>query len=247
MSSVDHVVRVMSARPFAHQVGPSVAVVTQCLFPSNGAVTVYVTGGQRECIVSDEGETARVVRAHGVHVPNETRWLTGFCRRYGLKEEHGKIYSPAIPLEHVESAIVLVANAASMAARYAIDEYRRETEESILEMIYAELVRMYGQPQVSRDVELAGESTRQYEFDFYVRPAQSVSIVADYVVPHAASINAKAAAHIDLSRVQNRPMQGLIYDSGSDWQSSDLSFLQSAAQLIPYQRLRDGFSIFTRH
>jgi hypothetical protein len=247
MSSVESVVRAIEAHPNVHQAGNSVAVVTDCLYPSNGAVTVYVTGGERECLVSDNGETARIVKAHGVHVPNEKRWLGGFCKRFGLKEEHGRIYSPPVPLQSVTGAIALVANAAAMAARYALDEYKEENEAGVLETIYAQLIVLYGKPHVFRDVDLAGSSTRTYSFDFHISVPRGPQIVADYVVPFSASINAKAAAHTDIGRLDRPPFGAIVYDAAADWQASELSFLQQAAQLVPYQKLKEGFLIFTQH
>jgi hypothetical protein len=70
-------------------------------------------------------------------------------------------------------------------------------------------------------------------------------IAIDYVTPHASSINAKAASHIDIGRIQTNELeQALVYDDAMRWQASDLGFLQTAAQLIPYTRLPDGLAIF---
>jgi hypothetical protein len=199
--------------------------------------------GDRECLVTDNGEALRNVLAHGIKVPDISRWLGAFCNRYGLHEQHGRILSPIISIEDVESAIMLVANAASMAAKHAVESYSVSKEEGLLERIFAILTEVYGRGSVRREVELPGRSSRTYKFDFLVNRRPRERIVADYVTPYAASINAKAAAHIDLSRLESGVEQRLIYDTGVNWQAADLAFLQTAAQLTPFDKLRSSLEL----
>ena len=52
-----------------------ILVPTPVLYPSNGNVVVYITGGLKSCVVSDRGDVLRTVRAHGVNIPNVNQWL----------------------------------------------------------------------------------------------------------------------------------------------------------------------------
>jgi hypothetical protein len=224
-----------------------VAVVTQCLFPSNGCVTVFVSGGRSQCVVSDRGETARVVESHGIHVPHISRWLDRFCKRTGLQVRGTHIVSPEVSISDVASMIILVANTAASAARYAVENYAPKIEVDLIEKVSEKLVSAFGKSHVAREVELSGASNRVYRFDFVVQGGEQPILVVDHVSPHANSINAKAAAHIDLGRKRNgQPMpsaqQAIVYDSDLNWQAPDLAFLQTAAQLVPYARMTDALT-----
>jgi hypothetical protein len=185
------------------------------MYPSNSAVTVFVMGGDRECVVSDNGETARMVRSHGVSIPESGKWLSSFCRRAGLIVVKDQIQSPPVPTGALSNAIMLVANTAAVAARHAIDQYGSE-KVSLKDKIHQTLSSIYSSAMVALAPAIAGESTRIYHPDFLVHTATPLGIIVDSVTPHANSINAKAAAHIDIGRLEKRPMQTIdAYVTGS--------------------------------
>jgi hypothetical protein len=237
MSSAEIVRGILNAEPTTHQVGSQVAVTTHCMYPSNSAVTVFVMGGDRECVVSDNGETARMVRSHGVTIPESGKWLNSFCKRAGLTLVKEQIQSPPVPISALSNAIMLVANTAATAARHAIDQYGSERV-SLKDKIHQTLSRIYSRNNISVGAPIVGESTRVYHPDFLVHTATPLGIIVDSVTPHANSINAKAAAHIDIGRLERRPLQTIVYDASLDWSSADLSFLKSTtAELVPYEKL----------
>ena len=225
-----------------------VAVETGCLFPSNGSVIVYVSGGSELCVVSDHGAAAQTVYAHGVQVPDVRRWLGPFCKDNGLRLEGTHITSPPVGISHLPTVISLVANTASIAARYAIDKYTSEIGVRLIERLQDSLISVFGQRNIARDVEMAGASNRTYRFDFQIGSNKNRRIFLDHVNPHPSSINAKAAAHIDLGRLEDNTIsQFLVYDKNAKWNSADLSFLQLAAQLLPVSRVGDVLQKSTRH
>lgn len=241
MKMVDRVAELISSSMSATDAGDSVAVNTQCLFPSNGVVTVHVYGGRETSMVSDQGATARVVESHGVIVPNINRWLSGFAIRAGLRVANNEIRSPQVAVSALPAAVMLVANAAATASRYAIENYAMRESPDLVEEIQDRLIHRFGRSQVQSDVELTGKSNRVYHFDFRVADHGGNYAVIDHVNPHSASINAKAAAHIDLTRREDkRIIQTLVYDSSLDWNSSDIIFLQSAAPTVPLEKMNDA-------
>ena len=220
-----------------------VAVATGCLFPSNGSVTVYVSGGEQTCVVSDKGATVQVVEAHGVSVPNVSRWLKPFCSRAGLELQGEHIVTPPIDINNVASAISILGNTASFAARYAIDKYSSEVAIKLKDELQRKINVTFGYQSVSSDVEISGASTRTYHFDFMVGNGDKI-ILFDHVNPHPSSINAKAAAHIDVGRkTDTKQSQYLVYDRSAKWSSADLTFLQSASQLLPVGAFEKAFTL----
>lgn len=238
MSFVESIRSRLSEQCRAEQVGSMVAVTTQCIFPSNGAVTVFVQGGERECVVSDYGETARVVRSHGVGVPESNKWLNSFCKKAGLEEKAGQIISPPVPFEFVANAIVLVANTAATAARHAVDEFGVE-KISFKELIYQVLRQVFNAERIVADAAIPGQSNRVYHPDYFIRTGSEMGVIVDAVTPNANSINAKAAAHFDIAQREQHPKQTIVFDSSLNWPAADLSFLKSTtADLVPYHKLR---------
>lgn len=97
------------------------AIATHCLYPSNQTVTVYVSGGKNEIMVSDGGGSADVMTHHGCNIPNMDKFLSRFCRPKGLKVKNGEIYTPLLPIDAFQAAVVMVANASAAAANYGVD------------------------------------------------------------------------------------------------------------------------------
>ncbi len=242
MSTAQAVRDILHAEPTTHQVGSQVAVTTHCMYPSNSAVTVFVMGGDRECVVSDNGETVRLVRSHGLSIPESGRWLNPFCKRAGLTLVRDHIQSPPVPMAALSNAIMLVANTAAIAARHAVDQFGIE-KISLKDRIHQILSRLYSAPSISVGAPIAGESTRIYHPDFLVHTGSPLGMIVDSVTPHANSINAKAAAHIDIGRLEKHPLQTIVYDASVEWAAADLSFLKSTtADLVPYEKLQQSLA-----
>jgi hypothetical protein len=242
LTDVDHIAALMQSSLRTARVGSEVAINTHCLYPSNGVVTVYVMSGPKSCTVSDRGATARVVEAHGVALENVNRWLTGVAKRSGLVvSSSNELRSPQVPLSALPVAVMQVANAAARAALEAVEDYSFSRARDLAVEIEEKLAFEFGRANVARNVELTGESNRIYHFDFQAAGAGGVRVIVDHVVPHASSINAKAVAHIDLSRKQDRRItQAMIYDPKLDWNSADIIFLRSAAPTVPIERMGDA-------
>ena len=209
------------------------AVTTHCLYPSNSAVTVYVSGGPSGAVVSDEGGAASVLAEHGRVVPDIDRYLKRFCHR-GLKTSGGKIFTPPVSAEQLTAAVMLVANASSEAAKWGVENLRVSRQRNLRKELYDALSRHFPKEQIDRQHRITGKSNRQYRFDNVVKLSDGRILVVDAVVPDPNSINAHAVAHLDLSRRgEERILQRMVYDEEADWQSSDLNLLQMAAKLVP--------------
>jgi hypothetical protein len=211
-------------------------VPTSTLYPSNGNVVVYVTGGKRSCVVSDRGDALRNARAHGVDIPNVDIWLRHILKNSYLHSGNGAITSGKIKLGEVLAGIALVARAASDAVRYAIENYKRP-EASVYDRTYDVLQRRFGAPNIPRQTNIAGASNRNYHFDF-AAPVGKRMLLIDTALPNPSSVNAKAVAHMDIGAVkENPPLHAIVYDKSAAWDASDINLLQSVAQLLPLATL----------
>jgi hypothetical protein len=177
--------------------GESISVPTQCLYPSNGTVTVFVTGGPNGCVVSDEGRAIQEIIAHGFEVPqNVEAYLRQFTQSQGLRITGSKIHTPPIPADALAAAISLVANASSLAAFWAIKTFRSRVRRDLREELRTLFGARFSRDRIKEEVHLPGESGRLYKFEFRVELG-SRSLIVDGVFPDATAINTRAIVQGD--------------------------------------------------
>jgi hypothetical protein len=177
--------------------GESISVPTQCLYPSNGTVTVFVTGGPNGCVVSDEGRAIQEIIAHGFEVPqNVEAYLRQFTQSQGLRITGSKIHTPPIPADALAAAISLVANASSLAAFWAIKTFRSRVRRDLREELRTLFGARFSRDRIKEEVHLPGESGRLYKFEFRVELG-SRSLIVDGVFPDATAINTRAIVRGD--------------------------------------------------
>ena len=216
-----------------------VAVPTQCLYPSNSTVTVYVRGGVRDAIVSDDGAAIDELTSHNRLVDKPDQYLRRFCRPVGLKWQRGKIFSESVSSEQLTSAILLVANASSTAARWGFDHIKFHRRRDLRQELQGILLLKFQKDRIETERRLTGKSSRAYRFDQVVRFDHERFLVIDAVMPDANSINAHAIAHMDLKGLDDKSfIQRIVYDDEEDWRSSDLSLLQMATTIVPFSNVK---------
>jgi hypothetical protein len=215
--------------------GGRIAVPTPCLYPSNGVVTVFVSGGARECVVSDRGGAIAEIAAHGLEIPNIEPYLRPFCVPRGLRISGTEIHTPPIPGDSLATAISLVATASSLAAFWAVRTFRHRVRRDLRRELRELLEARFSPGHVKEEIHLDGLSGRSYRFEFLVDIGGSRQLVLDSIFPEATAINTRTIAHFDLAQNKNPVfVQRLVYDQADDWAASDLNLLQMAAELVPF-------------
>ena len=218
-----------------------VSVPTLSLYPSNCVVTVFVSGGDRRAIVSDDGGALDEIRSHGVSIDDARRFLRQFCIPSGLRFNERAIFSPELPVEAVAASVLLVANASAMAAHHAVDNAKYKTRRDIRSAVTNILLSRFGETQVRKELDISGKSSKQHRFDSIVDLGNDRKLIVDTVVPEPASINAKIASHLDIRELHSSKLiQKIIYDDEESWLSADLRFLKMAADVVPFRSLNDN-------
>lgn len=251
MTCPDFVREALSQFAKCFDTGESIAVPTQCLYPSNGSVTVFITGGPRSCVVSDGGRSITEINAHGIEVRDPERYLRQFCAPRGLKLEGSRIHSPPITAEALPTAISLVASASGLAAHWGIYNLKSRVRRDLRKELRDLLGLRYAEDRIVENGKLEGSSGRPYKFEFVVEIGNEQQLVVDGVSPEPASINAHAIAHLDLARVDGpKRIQRLVYDDAEDWSAAEINLLSMAAQLVPISRFAqnvDALALMARH
>jgi len=215
--------------------GGRIAVPTQCLYPSNGVVTVFVTGGPHQCVVSDEGGAIEEINSHGLEIRNPEPYLRPFYLPRGLIVSGSKIHTGPIPADALATAISLVATTASVAAFFAVRTFKHKARRDLKRELREILEARFSPGHVKEEIHLNGLSGRSYRFEFMVEIGQNRSLVLDSIFPEATAINTRTIAHFDLAQAKN-PLfvQRIVYDQADDWTAADMNLLQMAAELVPF-------------
>lgn len=217
-----------------------VSIPTHCLYPSNTAVTVYVSGGPTGAQVSDEGRAVDELSTHNRFVQDPDRFLRRFCRPAGLSSEKGKIYSPIVPQGQLAAAVLHVANASAAAVHWGFENIKLRQRRDLRKALQDILDRSFPKDRIQADWKMSGHSTRAYHFDHIIRMANDHILLIDAVLPDANSINSHAIAHLDIHRLEDEHIkQQMVFDDEEDWKSADLNLLQTTATLVPLSNIED--------
>lgn len=233
MSEQATIERELSLFAKAHHEDGLWAVPTHCLYPSNGTVTAFLTGGPTNgFVVSDNGGAMRILTSRGIVLPDPDAMLMPFCRRRGLHPAKGAIVTRQVPVEALATAVIMVANASSAAAHWGLQKYKPRQHRDVKKALREVLRARYSSEHLRSHVSLIGDSTRRYTFD-HVVALDGRDLVLDAVVPDGNAVNAKTIAHLDLAR-RNDPklIQRIVYDEADEWRAADLNLMKSAAPIV---------------
>ena len=224
----------------------AVAVTTPCLYPSNAMVTVFVRGGPNGAIVSDDGRAIDELTVLNREISDVDRFLSRVCWRSGMNARNGKIYSPRIEWRQLPAAIAFVAQASATAVTIGLQRFKTRRNRDLHKELRNLLFQSFSEDRIQKDSRLTGHSTRSYSFDNIVQVSAHLLIV-DPVVNDPNSINARAIAHLDVSRKQDDSIiQHLVYDDTVEWKAADLNLLQTAATIVPFSNLEPVMREFAR-
>lgn len=233
---MDFVIEALAPYSIGSERDGTVAVPTQCLYPSLAAVTVYVQGGPNGAIVSDAGRAIDELTACNREIPDADRFLRRFCEKTGLKAEQGKIVSPKVSATQLAAAVAFVANASASAVAYGLDHLKSKPRRDVRAELLSVLRQTFPPKRITRQ-RFVGTSNRPYTFDYVIHGSGDRYFLVDPVKPDPNSINSRAIAHLDLKGAGELNLtQRLVYDEEDAWQAADLNLLRMAAPLIPLSR-----------
>ena len=220
-----------------HETADGVAVVTDCLYPSNGVVQVVVRGAGDKYVVSDDGGALRETSSAGADLDRSMSRFTRSVKMQGLELDHGVIRTPFVSLETVPVAIVLVANASKELADHVFETWRLPRARNFKQLVKSLLRSEFSGNRVQEDA-LLGSSNKLHSFDNVVHLPGGKVLVVDPVLRDPNSINSRVVANLDV-QAANHPgvIQRLIYDDEDHWRSDDLSILQvSKVPVVAYSK-----------
>lgn len=211
-----------------------VHVTTQCLYPSNTFVRIFVRGGDETFFVSDEGGAIRDVESAGAWLEKPDRLIAPIVSPFGLKSFNGIVASREISTSDLGIAIAIVANASKNVAEYLFSHLKVKPTRNFKEVLSAFLRTSYD--DAVREETFVGQSNKAHKFENVI-VLHGKKLVVDPVINDRSSINARLVANMDLKAAKHEGVeQRIIYDDRENWQPEDLNLLQVGARVVPYSK-----------
>lgn len=241
MTVIESIRTGLSEMSLVKQIGDEIRVVTQCLFPSNSAVSVVVRGGGEQFVVSDDGGALAEISSTGIQSRPTDRQVRAIVAQGGLMVKDGVIFAPPVPLDAVAGAILIVANAAKEMAGWGLDHLRFSIPRNFRADLATLLERRF-HDNLKPDQSILGASNKPHRFGHVIYLDQGRKILIDPVVNDASSINARVVANLDVKMLGDKKTKQLIvYDDSLKWTASDLNLLQVGAPIVPFSRADGEF------
>ena len=221
--------------PFTIENG--VRLNTHCLYPSNAMVQVAIMGQGSTYFVSDDGGAYKESERAGADLKNQDHKYKRILERQGLFMQHGVIFSPAIPIESVAAAILLVANASKEIADLIYQQFKFTRARDFKSLVRELLKEQFASSTVVEE-KITGTSNKPHSFENVVHFPDGTRLIVDAVLRDANSINSRLVANIDVRAANySNIRQRIVYDDTESWQSADLSLLDvSGVPVVPFTK-----------
>ena len=210
-------------------------VTTQCLYPSNGFVRVFVKISGSTAIVSDERAALNEAQSAGLNIDISDRGLRHVVAPYGARVSNGNVLA-TVPIEAVPITVIFVANASRSVAAWLYDHLKIRPQRDF-RFLLANMLQQKFTNILHQDIELAGVN-KKHKFANLISLPRGRRIIIDPVSPEPASINGRIVAHLDVQQLRDATLdQRLIYDDTDRWTADNLGLLSvGGATAVPFSR-----------
>jgi hypothetical protein len=230
----DQTLELLSRMVVAAPTDDGVRVSTHVLYPSNGAVSVVVRGGEKSFQVSDDGGGVAELGSSGLPTVLSDRMIRAQLRTKGLRVRDGVIMSPIVPIDAIPAAIMLVANASRAIADWGLSHLSFAPRRNFREDLTALLGRHF-HDNLKNDEAIVGKSNKPHRFGHVVYLHRDRKLLIDPVVNDASSINARLVANLDVRLMENPLIsQIIVFDDRLKWKASDLRLLELGAPTVAF-------------
>ncbi len=191
--------RLMSMRSDAERVRISVPVI----YPSGASSAVEVTVNGDKCFVSDMG-----IGYSEAFLSNASEFFDHQAKqaaaRFGIGYDGDSIFALWAPLDRMEAAIAMVANASVQAASLAILKAAEDRDVRRSDELYDRVRTIFKAADVQKSAELAGKETKWSAHNVVFLPAGRVAVF-EFVSPHGNSVSSKFMMFSDLAKSEHPP------------------------------------------
>lgn len=207
-------------------------VATTTVLPSGALATVTVRPSQSgEFSVSDERAGPNDLLALGYHdlTGHDRKRGSEIAERLGLVFSDGEFSVRRVSADQLTGAIIFVAEAAREWASTAAENAAKRLEVALSRRVEERLKSALPKAKISREVELAGGSTKRHRFDLVLELGRERKAVFEVVTPNANSLSAAHLKMFDLKDAHPEWPREAITERLEDWSSADMALLAGVA------------------
>lgn len=214
---------------YAKVYGNDVSIQTPISFPSGRLISVRLLGGPDNFTITDNGATMREAEMMGAD---------DICRREARKVaselqltfNDWEIFEARAPADRLVGLTSIVANAAALTLLRTSDKFAERFTQRRKEELSLRLARIFGEANVTRDVVIAGASTKAWDFDAKVKLPSKREGYFSRVSPAPVSIAFAYSKLDDVSRLENPPFLGAVLEG--KFAPDDQALLRRAARRV---------------
>jgi hypothetical protein len=229
----------MESLAFVDETDDGVRITTNCMYPSNGLVSVVLRGGRETFVVSDEGAGVGEAASGGVQLDNPDKQLRHLVSPQGLAMKGGIIFSDPVTLDRLPVAILAVANASQEVAHWLYQHMKIKRAYDFKKLLSSFLQNTFEQKLHHQEV-FIGASNTPRRFENVVFLENNRRLIVDPVINDPSSINARVMANLDIREAHYPNIeQRIIYDDAEEWSPADINVLNFGATVVGFSKARD--------
>jgi hypothetical protein len=189
-------------------------VTMPVMYPSGSAVVLEVSMNGKRCFVSDMGtafEESQMMGSNRYFKSEANR----IAERYGIKFDGQLMFVAEVPIENIQGALVVVANASGDAARAAANKQTERHEHDAKEMLYERLLSVYRTKDVAKDAEAIGQSNHRWKISVLVKDSVNTWMFEPVSGFYITAVGTAAKFH-DFAALESPPSRISVIKSRDD-------------------------------
>ena len=208
--------------------GSDVLIRTPVTFPSGRMIGVKLLGGPATFTITDDGSTMREAEMMGA-IDICRREARKVAAEYDLRFNDWELFEIDAPLDRLVGAAVIVANAAALTMIRTADRFSERFDLRRREALSVRLERIFGQKNVSQNVEVMGAAKR-WHFDAQVALSSGRPGLFSVVTPAPVSVIFAYSKMDDVSWLDRAPFLGAVLEG--KFSPDDKALLKRAARRV---------------
>lgn len=181
-------------------------VTTPVMYPSGGAVVVWIDRAAPHFFVSDYSFGARECEIMGADKRQFKRHAEPIAERAGLKLAGDGAFEVLVSEAQLEGAIKAIANASQEAAISFTNRVERRRLADVRVVLLNKLERIFGKLAVSKEIEFKGASATEWQIDARVKVGNEIALF-DTVTPWFPSVASTLAKFGDIRLLESPPVR----------------------------------------
>lgn len=187
-------------------------ITTPSMYPSGGAVVVWIDRAPPHFMVTDYGFGFRECAIMGA---NRTQFLnraSPIAEAAGVQMSPDGAFQAVVSEGQLEGAIKTIAGCSQeVAIKFAHRIFQRQRAD-VGTLVHEKLIRLFGEPCVSKDIEFRGASQSPWRIDVAVKLGDEFALF-DTVTPWAQSVAFTLAKFGDIRLLENAPPRTAVLAS----------------------------------